>query len=331
MVGSSSSHRVARLTDPGNPSLAYYSSMSSSLPEPIALPWPYHPTGLDALTTLGQRISFASHGMSQQHEHHRRQSLHHHRQSVPVLHPRMSAEEMPPRPREEPPVQRHKVYLLHCAKCDALLSDRGMRAVLLLKPDIVLFSSDAPPSNTAPMYCDAPANGEKAVERTCECLTQSLGCLCGSTVGYSIIAPCSRCTQSVARHSQRSSSSQPQPNNQPNNHRYVYHYGEVEASERRYVQGEPGVLARAVARLPTGAVRSSSPAHGSSDDERIQRASLQHDDGLLKPTLPRQVSAQAGVSPGQTLYWHMLRHDGERIEPVDPKLTWQGAPFVIGR
>lgn len=83
------------------------------------------------------------------------------------------------------------------------------------------------------------------MERTCECLTQTLGCYgCGAAIGYSILSPCSRCTSSVVKH-QRSS----------NGHRTVLHCSEISVRERRYVPGEPGVLA-AVPPPPTNPFQS---------------------------------------------------------------------------
>lgn len=93
--------------------------------------------------------------------------------------------------QQQPPVRRsephHRVYVLRCSSCDAFLCDRGMRAVLLLKPHITLFSTDTAPVGCGPLY---PGNGEgrdepeELVERTCECLTQSLGCFnCGNVNG----------------------------------------------------------------------------------------------------------------------------------------------------
>lgn len=118
-----------------------------------------------------------------------------------------------------------------------------LQAVLLLKPNITLYSTDSTPANCGPLWTPSRLgpgggrnpviNGEKPVERTCECLTQTLGCYgCGSSIGYSILSPCSRCTSSVVKH-QRSS----------NGHRTVLHCSEISVRERRYVPGEPGVNA----------------------------------------------------------------------------------------
>ena len=103
-------------------------------------------------------------------------------------------------------VPQHKVYLINCKHCDLFLTDRGMKAVLLLKPHITLYSTDAVPTNCSPVYPSHSFFGgftqnEPPVERTCDCLTQSLGCHgCGATVGYNIVAPCARCTSNVAKH-----------------------------------------------------------------------------------------------------------------------------------
>lgn len=136
---------------------------------------------------------------------------------------------------------QHKVYLLNCKHCGNFLSDRGMKAVLLLKPNITLYSTDVVPSTCGPFFAGSSFHGgvdsnEPPVERTCECLTQSLGCYgCGAQVGYNIISPCARCTSSVMKHSRSS-----------NGHRTVLHCSEISVRERRYIPGEPGVRAQVV-------------------------------------------------------------------------------------
>lgn len=135
---------------------------------------------------------------------------------------------------------QHKVYLLNCKHCGNFLSDRGMKAVLLLKPNITLYSTDIVPSTCGPFFGGSSFHGgvdsnEPPVERTCECLTQSLGCYgCGAQVGYNIISPCARCTSSVMKHSRSS-----------NGHRTVLHCSEIAVRERRYIPGEPGVRVQA--------------------------------------------------------------------------------------
>jgi hypothetical protein len=117
----------------------------------------------------------------------------------------------------------HKpVYILSCSSCNLALSDRGMKASLLLRPNIALFSSDALPDNIGVLYLDGKdedvwwkkgstektaaamvGGGGRAVRaRTCDCLTQGMGCLgCGTVVGYHIVSPCERCTASDKRKS----------------------------------------------------------------------------------------------------------------------------------
>jgi hypothetical protein len=96
--------------------------------------------------------------------------------------------DLAPRVQNPPPQPaQHRVYILRCAHCDMFLSNRGMRAVLLLRPHITLFSTDAVPSNCGALYSSAdeePVEEEEQVERTCDCLTQSLGCFgCGNMIG----------------------------------------------------------------------------------------------------------------------------------------------------
>jgi hypothetical protein len=96
-----------------------------------------------------------------------------------------------------PSASNHKVYEILC-QCDALLTDRGMRAVLLLRsapfppcrPHITLYSTDCMPISTGTL--PAANDGTPDAGRTCRCLTQSIGCLCcGALVGYHILSPVS--------------------------------------------------------------------------------------------------------------------------------------------
>lgn len=123
-----------------------------------------------------------------QHDHHGQPQLQHYHQQQQQA--RQVQQQAPLQRRSEP---HHRVYTLRCSHCDSFLSDRGMRAVLLLKPHITLFSTDANPVNCGPLYSSNDAEpvseGEK-VERTCECLTQSMGChCCGNTIGCECIVP----------------------------------------------------------------------------------------------------------------------------------------------
>lgn len=154
---------------------------------------------------------------------------------------------------------QHKVYLLNCKHCGNFLSDRGMKAVLLLKPNITLYSTDIVPSTCGPFFAGSSFHGgmdsnEPPVERTCECLTQSLGCYgCGAQVGYNIISPCARCTSSVMKHSRSS-----------NGHRTVLHCSEIAVRERRYIPGEPGVRVQAAPIIQQVNARSPRPAYADS-------------------------------------------------------------------
>ncbi|KAH8923857.1 hypothetical protein BT69DRAFT_1333467 [Atractiella rhizophila] len=139
------------------------------------------------------------------------------------------------RQRAENQHHHHRVYVLTCAHCDSFISDRGMRAVLLLKPDISLFSTDSTPFNASPLPPLDPNSCYIAScipsERTCDCLTQSLGChQCGATLGYHIITACEKCTNSLSNE-----------RTVTNGHRWVFHWNEVNARERRYVEGEAGI------------------------------------------------------------------------------------------
>jgi hypothetical protein len=113
----------------------------------------------------------------------------------------------------EPPVA-HKVWLLECKHCLTFLTNRGMKvrvvcwharravidgrsspqAVLLLRPHVALFSTDALPVNCSAYSARPPPSIECQLNeqqpRTCECLTQTLCCHgCGTNVGYTIVVP----------------------------------------------------------------------------------------------------------------------------------------------
>jgi len=113
-----------------------------------------------------------------------------------------------------PPVA-HKVWILNCTACDMFLTNRGMKvslypphffslsfnffflqAVLLLRPNVSLFSSDVLPANCSAysanpeVVCPPTTHKPNPSSRTCECLTQSLCCHgCGNTIGYMIVVP----------------------------------------------------------------------------------------------------------------------------------------------
>ncbi|KAI0633706.1 hypothetical protein C8Q77DRAFT_1042139, partial [Trametes polyzona] len=163
-----------------------------------------------------------------------------------------------------PPPIPHKVWILDCKSCGKFLTNRGMKAVLLLRPNVPLYSTDAlpincsafspsvdPAANQPPPARPSPPSSarsslsspsdppsptpaqERPPSRTCECLTQTLCCHgCGNAVGYMIVAPCQRCTSSITAN-----------NRATNGHRFVFYSSEITACKRHYVPGEPGVSA----------------------------------------------------------------------------------------
>ncbi|KAK0241716.1 hypothetical protein EDD85DRAFT_412192 [Armillaria nabsnona] len=134
----------------------------------------------------------------------------------------------------------HKVWILDCKSCGTFLTNRGMKAVLLLRPNVALYSSDALPVNCS-AYTSSPealqppscrSSSSNSSQRTCECLTQTLCCHgCGAIVGYMIVIPCNRCTSSITS-----------SNRATNGHRFVFHSSEIIGTERHYILDEPGVL-----------------------------------------------------------------------------------------
>ncbi|KAK7053343.1 hypothetical protein VNI00_003969 [Paramarasmius palmivorus] len=128
------------------------------------------------------------------------------------------------------------------------------KAVLLLHPNVALYSSDALPVNCSAYTTNPdvlkPATSCRPPARTCECLTQTLCCHgCGSTVGYMIVIPCTRCTSSITA-----------TNRATNGHRFVFHSSEVAGLERRYVPDEPGVIPYDMTLVPM------SPTSGASSE-----------------------------------------------------------------
>ncbi|GJN92548.1 hypothetical protein Rhopal_005578-T1 [Rhodotorula paludigena] len=267
------------------------------------------------------------------------QQMHYHQQQQrlqqaflappPQLHQQAPAPRQPSPPPQPQPV--HRVYVLRCATCDTFLSDRGMRAVLLLKPNIVLFSTDAQPCNSETFFPSEYGDDEQ-VERTCDCLTSSINCHgCGRTVGYHIVSPCNKCNASVQKH-QRSA----------NHHRYVFHAGEVTARERTYYPSERGVSNPIIVRATSpSSSRGSSPsptlasrAYHESDKEaypyphpshphfgrlpRDHRSGTRTAEALAAATAAQQ-GARKLLKRGDTVYWHHLVSGGERVKSVDPR------------
>ncbi|KIJ26544.1 hypothetical protein M422DRAFT_192045, partial [Sphaerobolus stellatus SS14] len=126
-------------------------------------------------------------------------------------------------------------------------------AVLLLQPDVSLYSTDALPANCSvspgppqlsPQYemnqqqhtpsssrYVCPSGLVTPIPRTCECLTQTLCCHgCGTAVGYMVVIPCRRCCSSVTPADQHIA-----------RHRFVFFTKEIRATIRHYISSEPGI------------------------------------------------------------------------------------------
>ncbi|KAH8078036.1 hypothetical protein BXZ70DRAFT_911215 [Cristinia sonorae] len=171
---------------------------------------------------------------------------------------------LPPMHRLPPPPIPHRVWILDCKSCDMFLTNRGMKAVLLLRPNVPLYSTDAMPINcsaSSDTY-DAPtsspvtplsstssnssgssptaAERPRIIARTCECLTQTLHCHgCGNSVGYMIVSPCHRCMSSITANHRST-----------NGHRFVFYSNEIVASQRYYIDGESGIRTYAMLGSP---------------------------------------------------------------------------------
>ncbi|CAL1707453.1 unnamed protein product [Somion occarium] len=174
-----------------------------------------------------------------------------------------------------PPPVPHKVWILDCRSCGTFLTNRGMKAVLLLRPNVPLYSTDAMPincsasaANDPPLLASSSQGNAEDIERfhvntrTCECLTQTLCCHgCGNSVGYMIVSPCHRCTSSITV-----------TNRTTNGHRFVFYSSEILACERHYVPGEEGVRSPVVSLLPVPAPNqpgSSSHADGFAPSDNL--------------------------------------------------------------
>ncbi|KAL5507290.1 hypothetical protein ACEPAH_6746 [Sanghuangporus vaninii] len=182
----------------------------------------------------------------------------------------------------------HKVWMLNCKHCGNFITNRGMKCVLLLRPDVHLFSSDAMPVNCS-VY---QINSESPRMRTCECLSQTLCCHgCGAAMGYMIVAPCARCAPGMSFTPANPYS--PSPPRNTNGHRFVFHASEVDYEERLYVAGDPDV----------------------SRDARSQEVfaafshQMQSMPSLHLPKIPR-------LTPGEILYWHHFTRAGDMMGGV---------------
>jgi len=217
----------------------------------------------------------------------------------------------------------HKVWLLECKHCRNFLTNRGMKAVLLLRPHVPLYSTDALPVNCS-AYSAQPHSlnssrlgANERQSRTCECLTQTLCCHgCGSNVGYMIVFPCARCTSSISA-----------TNRVTNGHRFVFHSSELVASERHYTPGEPGILPAYTGSSPSSlSSRSFLPGTPDSSVHSPSTTSpaLSSAYSTMPPPAPESpcpVPMSEFVEPlkpspqplraGDLIYWHHLTRSGE--------------------
>lgn len=115
-----------------------------------------------------------------------------------------------------------------------------------------------------------------------------------------------------------------------NGHRFVFHYGEVQAQERQYLQGEPGVH-----NPPPVLVRTHLQARNPQPDRTVDQQRDSDMDALEKDALslmstqasenPTSVAAGQTTPPlfrpsraegflldGDVVYWHQLKNSGER-------------------
>ncbi|KIK28008.1 hypothetical protein PISMIDRAFT_92007 [Pisolithus microcarpus 441] len=198
--------------------------------------------------------------------------------SPPILTPWPAhALQLPPPSAPTHPIA-HKVWILDCRTCATFLTNRGMKAVLLLRPNVSLYSTDALPANcsaysTNPDALRCPPCRPPGAPRSCECLTQTLCChTCGTSIGYMIVVPCSRCTSVTAN------------NRATNGHRFVFHSSEVLATVRHHIPNEPGVIAMDYHPQPPSSPPPLTPSYPTSFDgpvhQRTRSPSYQpHDSG----------------------------------------------------
>ncbi|KAI5123951.1 hypothetical protein M0805_006364 [Coniferiporia weirii] len=230
-----------------------------------------------------------------------------HVQMYPVQSPRYPPLPANPPPFPSPPPMLeylHKVWILDCESCGKFITNRAMKCVLLLRHDVNLFSSDALPVNCS-VY---QANSQVSRARTCECLTQTLACHgCGSSIGYMIVAPCSRCTPSNSHRPP----SLPRQTRNTNGHRFVFHSTEVAYEERLYVPGVPDVipdahpLEQAYENISSFTSEPTSYSHASGPHSRPFRAHTMQPTPL--PPLPKVSKLRAG----ELVYWHHLTRRGD--------------------
>ncbi|KAI6123833.1 FAM72 protein-domain-containing protein [Pisolithus croceorrhizus] len=196
--------------------------------------------------------------------------------------------QLPPPSAPTQPIA-HKVWILDCRTCSTFLTNRGMKAVLLLRPNVSLYSTDALPANcsaysTNPDALRCPPCRPFGAPRTCECLTQTLCChTCGTSIGYMIVVPCPRCMSVTAN------------NRATNGHRFVFHSSEVIATVRHHIPNEPGVFSMDYHPQPPSSPPPLTPTH-----QRTRSPSYQpHDTGpeAMMMRDPRSLASSPSGSP----------------------------------
>ncbi|KAM4700632.1 protein FAM72A [Discoglossus pictus] len=80
------------------------------------------------------------------------------------------------------------VSVLSCRFCEQVLSERGMKAVLLANTTQEMYSTDIPPTHAVDFVESC------YYLETCRCKLKNIACLkCGNIVGYHVVAPCQPC------------------------------------------------------------------------------------------------------------------------------------------
>ncbi|KAJ8457064.1 hypothetical protein ONZ51_g11754 [Trametes cubensis] len=211
-----------------------------------------------------------------------------------------------------PPPIPHKVWILDCKTCGTFLTNRGMKAVLLLRPNVPLYSTDALPINCS-AFSPLPEQPSSTSSHAPSLSVSSTGSsssyvsagasstrssISGPSSGYQpgdpvppsatsperppsrtwymIVSPCQRCTSSITAN-----------NRSTNGHRFVFYSSEITACERHYVPGERGV-----SPVPPAASTTSASVTVSAGNMHM---------GTRTGTPPRHPAAQQQVYPPSTL------------------------------
>ncbi|KAG8451378.1 hypothetical protein GDO86_003545 [Hymenochirus boettgeri] len=108
------------------------------------------------------------------------------------------------------------VSVLHCRFCEQVLSNRGMKAQLLVGTDLDMFSTDIPPTKAVDFV------GNCYFLEACRCKLKMTACLkCGNEVGYHVVVPCQQCLHSCT-----------------NGHFWMFHSKSVCSTTRSDASGE---------------------------------------------------------------------------------------------